>query len=115
MNGYGLKYSVHGQRPGGSGQSFPSGHTAMAFMGAEFIRKEYGRLWGVPAYQAAGYMRWTRVASGKRGTPVVLGGAAIGVLSNHDFPQIRTPAGQISIGMTLIPDGLLSTAATLRA
>lgn len=107
---YGLKYSVDAQRPNGGGQSFPSGHTAMAFMGAEFIRKEYGWWWGVPAYLAAGYVGWTRVASGNHWTQDVLGGAAIGLLSNHDFSEIRTPAGQLSIGMALIPDGSLSTA-----
>ena len=38
----GLKVATKVERPDGSSRnSFPSGHTATAFMGAEFLRKEY--------------------------------------------------------------------------
>lgn len=100
---YGLKYSVNERRPNGGAQSFPSGHTAMAFMGAEFIRKEYGWAWGIPAWLAAGYVGWTRIESGNHWTRDVVAGAAIGVLSNHDLPSFGTPAGAVSIGSSLVP------------
>lgn len=37
----GLKYTVREPRPTGARNSFPSGHTATAFMGAELVRMEY--------------------------------------------------------------------------
>lgn len=82
---YGLKYAIDADRPNGGGQSFPSGHTAAAFMGAEFIRKEYGWWWGAPAYAAASWVGYTRVESNNHYWRDVLGGAALGVLSNHDY------------------------------
>ena len=39
----GIKYTVREPRPdGSSNNSFPSGHTATTFMGAELVRIEYG-------------------------------------------------------------------------
>jgi len=84
---YGLKYAIDAERPNGGGQSFPSGHTAAAFMGAEFIRKEYGWAWGAPAYAAASWVGYTRVESDNHYWRDVLGGAIIGVLANHDFGE----------------------------
>ena len=50
----GLKYSVRRMRPDGSTRnSFPSGHTATAFMGATMLHKEYG--WRSPWISFAGY------------------------------------------------------------
>jgi membrane-associated phospholipid phosphatase len=94
---YGLKYSVDAQRPNGSDHSFPSGHTAASFMGAEFIRKEYGWAWGVPAYLAASYVGWSRVVSGNHWPRDVFAGAAIGILSNYDLDRIQTSFGTIEI------------------
>lgn len=84
---YGLKYAIDAKRPNGGGQSFPSGHTAAAFMGAEFIRKEYGWVLGAPAYAAASWVGYTRVESDNHYWHDVLGGALIGVLANHDFGE----------------------------
>ena len=40
----GIKYSIKRMRPDGSRRnSFPSGHTATAFMSAAMLHKEYGR------------------------------------------------------------------------
>lgn len=94
---YGLKYSVDAKRPNGSDHSFPSGHTAASFMGAEFIRKEYGWGWGVPAYMAASYVGWSRVVSGNHWPRDVFAGAAIGILSNYDLDRIQTSFGTIEI------------------
>lgn len=39
----GIKYTAKVPRPDGSSRnSFPSGHTAVAFMGATILHKEYG-------------------------------------------------------------------------
>jgi hypothetical protein len=106
----GLKYSVDETRPNGGSRSFPSGHTSMAFAGAEFIRKEYGWRWAAPAYLAAGFVGWSRVESKNHFTHDVLAGAALGVLANHDFWVRRGAAGEVRLsaaaldsGRTLVP------------
>lgn len=96
---YGLKYAVDEERPNGEGGSFPSGHTAITFAGAEFIRKAYGWQWGAPAYAAAGFVGWSRVATDDHWAHDVLAGAAIGILSNYDIADLRTRWG----GMTVKP------------
>jgi len=83
---YSLKYTVKEERPNGEDDSsFPSGHTAITFAGAEFIRKEYGWAWGAPAYAAAAFVGWSRVATDDHWGHDVAAGAAIGILSNYDF------------------------------
>lgn len=102
LSTYGLKYSVQEQRPNGHGESFPSGHTSIAFAGAEFIRKRYGWGWGLPAYASAGVVGWSRVAAGKHWTHDVLAGAAIGILSNHDDLSLGLPFGRAGT-LSLMP------------
>jgi len=93
-----LKYTVNETRPNGGAHSFPSGHASAAFTGAEFIRKEYGWGWGVPAYVAASFVAWSRVEADKHYTHDVLAGAAIGILANHDFWHRETRVGQLRFG-----------------
>lgn len=94
---YGLKYAIDEERPNGQDGSFPSGHTAVTFAGAEFIRKEYGWQWGAPAYAAAAFVGWSRVATEDHWAHDVLAGAAIGVLSNYDISDLRTRWGGVSV------------------
>jgi len=85
---YALKYSINEERPNGAdSHSFPSGHTSVSFAGAEFIRKEYGWGWGIPAYLAASFVGYTRVKAKDHYTWDVVTGAGIGILSNHDMLQ----------------------------
>jgi hypothetical protein len=96
---YALKYSVNEQRPNGEdSHSFPSGHAAVTFAGAEFIRKEYGWWWGVPAYITAGFVGFSRVNAKEHYTIDVVSGAAIGVLSNHDIGKYLTHFGTLTVG-----------------
>lgn len=97
---YALKYSIDADRPNGNPHSFPSGHTSASFMGAEFIRKEYGWWAGAPAYLAASYVGWTRQQSRNHYSRDVFAGAAIGVLSNHDLSEFTTPMGDLHIGIS---------------
>jgi hypothetical protein len=90
-----LKHTVNAERPDGGKHSFPSGHTSMAFAGAEFLRKEYGWGWGTPALLAAGFVAWSRVEVKRHYTRDVLAGAAIGVLANHDFWRRHRRAGSL--------------------
>lgn len=102
---YGLKYGLDTPRPNGGGQSFPSGHSAAAFMGAEFIRRRNGGWWGVPAYLSASWVGYTRVESHNHYWYDVLGGALLGIASNYDFDGIDTPLGRLNFGpASLRPD-----------
>ena len=65
----GLKYTVKRPRPDGSSfNSFPSGHTATAFMTATMLHKEYG--WRSPwfsigSYTAATFTAFSRLLNNK--------------------------------------------------
>lgn len=77
-----LKYSVKEMRPNGSrANSFPSGHTATAFMGAELIRIEYGWGIGAGAYAVATTVAFMRLYNNMHWIGDVVAGAGIGILS----------------------------------
>ena len=77
-----VKYSVREQRPDSEARnSFPSGHSATAFMGAELVRREYGGWWGAGAYAVAATTALMRLYNDRHWTNDLLGGAAIGILS----------------------------------
>lgn len=77
----GLKMVVDEERPDGSNfDSFPSGHTATAFVGAEIVRTEYGLGYGIAAYTIAAGTGFLRVYNGRHHVVDVLAGAGIGVL-----------------------------------
>lgn len=81
-----VKYSAHEMRPDGStANSFPSGHTATAFVGATVLHKEYG-LTRSPWYSVAGYAMATttgvmRSLNNRHWISDILVGAGIGILS----------------------------------
>lgn len=81
----GLKYSVGTMRPDGSTpNSFPSGHTATAFMAAHMLHKEYGNEspWiSVGGYTVATVVGVSRVLNNRHWVSDVLAGAGIGILS----------------------------------
>lgn len=81
----GLKYTIREERPDGSDfNSFPSGHTAKVFMGAELVRIEYGdhSPWiSVGAYTAAITVGVLRVYNERHWFTDVFAGAGIGILS----------------------------------
>lgn len=81
----GLKYSVHELRPDGSAyNSFPSGHTATAFVGAEMLHQEYGKksVWfSIAAYGMATFTGTLRMLNNRHWQSDVLVGAGIGMLS----------------------------------
>ena len=82
---YLLKNTIHETRPDGSNnQSFPSGHTAQAFMAATILSQQYGyRYKWMPyaAYSVAAGTGVLRMANNKHYICDVLVGAAIGILS----------------------------------
>ncbi|WP_102409487.1 phosphatase PAP2 family protein [Parabacteroides bouchesdurhonensis] len=83
-----LKYSTHVKRPDGSkNNSFPSGHTAMAFMTATMLHKEYGLTrspwYSVGAYSIATATAVSRMMNNKHWLSDVTVGAGIGILSTE--------------------------------
>lgn len=83
----GLKYTTNVTRPDGSNkQSFPSGHTATAFMTATMLSKEYGHIspWvSVGAYTIATATGLMRMANNKHWLSDVMVGAGFGILSTE--------------------------------
>lgn len=83
----GLKLTVHECRPDESNaNSFPSGHTAMAFSGATVLRHEYGEVspWiTLAGYSVATFVAVDRVAKKRHHWYDVAAGAAIGVAATE--------------------------------
>lgn len=78
----GIKYSVKEKRPdSGAHNSFPSGHTATAFMGAELVRISYPLGVGIGAYAVATGVAFLRLYNGRHWLNDVIAGAGIGILS----------------------------------
>lgn len=81
----GLKSMTRIERPDGSSRnSFPSGHTATAFAGAEFMRQEYkdASVWyGIAGYAVATGTGIFRMYNNRHWLTDVAAGAGIGILS----------------------------------
>ncbi|WP_281234985.1 phosphatase PAP2 family protein [Flavobacterium gelatinilyticum] len=81
----GLKYIIQEERPDRSSRnSFPSGHTATAFMGAEFLYQEYKHksVWyGIAGYSVATITGLFRIYNNRHWLTDVAAGAGIGILS----------------------------------
>lgn len=79
------KRATRVMRPDGSARnSFPSGHTATAFMGAELLRREYRDVspWiGVAGYTVAAGVGFSRMYNNRHWMTDVIAGAGIGILS----------------------------------
>lgn len=76
--------------------SFPSGHTAQAFISAEFLRQEYKHLspwYGIAGYTAAIGTGFLRMYNNKHWFNDVIAGAGVGILSTRIsywlYPKIK--------------------------
>ena len=81
-----MKYTIKRERPDGSkNNSFPSGHTATAFMAATIMHREYGLtrspLYSIGGYTVATTTAFSRQLNNRHWLSDVLAGAGIGVLS----------------------------------
>jgi len=84
----GIKYSAKEMRPDGStANSWPSGHTATAFVGATLLHKEYGLTrspwWSVAGYGVATATGVMRVLNNRHWISDVMSGAGIGIMSTE--------------------------------
>jgi PAP2 superfamily len=80
-----LKMATHLRRPDGFGKNaFPSGHTATAFVGAEFLSQEYkghSGWYSVAGYALAGSVGLMRIYNNRHWMRDVAAGAGIGMIS----------------------------------
>lgn len=92
-----LKHITHEERPDGSDYlSFPSGHTATAFSGAEFLRMEYKDVspWiGYTGYGIATATGILRLYNNKHWLGDIVAGAGFGILATRAaywlYPAIK--------------------------
>ena len=92
-----LKSATHQLRPDGSTyNSFPSGHTSTAFMGAQFMWEEYKDVspwYGVAGYAVATTTGVLRLYNNRHWVSDVVTGAGIGMLSTKAaywlYPKIQ--------------------------
>jgi hypothetical protein len=82
-----IKVATHEQRPNGSGyESFPSGHTAEAFLSATFLYEEYKHVspwYGVGGFLVAGTVGALRIYNDKHWLHDVIAGAGFGIASTE--------------------------------
>lgn len=82
-----LKYTTKIERPDkATRNSFPSGHAAVAFMGAEFLRQEYKDVspwYGIAGYTIAAGTGLLRVYNNRHWFGDVVAGAGFGILSTR--------------------------------
>jgi membrane-associated phospholipid phosphatase len=79
---YVVKYTVARVRPDESeATSFPSGHTAAAFIGPTFIHRRYGWKYSVPLYFLAGFVGFSRVYADRHWAGDVMAGASVSMIS----------------------------------
>lgn len=80
-----IKSTGNEMRPDGtSNNSFPSGHTATAFMGAEFLYQEYKNVsvwYGISGYAIAAGTGFFRMYNNRHWLTDICAGAGIGILS----------------------------------
>lgn len=79
-----LKYTVNEPRPDGRPYSFPSGHTANAFLGAHIAYKEFKDSSPVLAYSGyalAAFVAGSRLYNNRHWVADVVAGAGFGILS----------------------------------
>lgn len=91
---------------GSSSNSFPSGHTATAFMGAEFLYQEYKDIspwYGITGYAIALSTGIFRIVNDRHWLTDVSAGAGFGILSTkisyYWFDKYFNDNGNISVGL----------------
>lgn len=76
-----------GERPNGSMDNFPSGHTSFAFSGAWYIKKRYGWKYGAAPIAIATFTGYSRIYANKHDLKGVLSGALTGILFAEIFTK----------------------------
>jgi hypothetical protein len=113
-------YNYFGDIPAGKGsdyfKSFPSRHTAFAFMSAGFAASTFlaeypDSPWKIPlaaaAYTLASGVGAGRIFSGSHFISDVLAGAVIGSLYGHLIPRLHLEKKRDNISLTPLPNGFV--------
>jgi membrane-associated phospholipid phosphatase len=79
----GIKLATSRTRPDGTGNSFPSGHSAASFATATVLASEFGPKVGIPAYAAAVWVAASRLEAHRHFLSDVVAGAAVGILAGR--------------------------------
>ncbi len=91
------KALIHARRPDNSdNNSFPSGHTSIAFASATTLHRRYGWQVGFPAYAVAALTGTARVAARKHHWYDVVAGAAIGTGAGWFFTDAFNDKVQVT-------------------
>jgi hypothetical protein len=111
-----LKAITKSPRPNGGHNAFPSGHTATAFVSAEFLRQEYKNV--SPVYSYSGYLIATatgilRMYNNAHWLRDIIPGAGFGILSTRIaywiYPAIQRKlfphSHAVAFGMPTYEDG----------
>ena len=106
-----LKTVVDEERPNGRDfDSFPSGHAAKAFMGAELLRREYKDtpVIGYAGYAVAAASSLMRVKHSEHWLPDIIAGAGIGILGTQVAYWVAPSLQKILFGRMIERKGLKS-------
>jgi membrane-associated phospholipid phosphatase len=89
--------------------SFPSGHSSMAFNFASVVTAEHGFLWGLPAYTAATFIAYSRMNDGRHWLSDVVAGATIGGSFGWGvyLNQSRSRSSDSTLQLAPLSDGLV--------
>lgn len=99
-----LKMITHRMRPDHTTQnSFPSGHTSMAFTTAEITRQLYGNWWGSAAYGLAIVTGIQRVQSNRHWLGDVVSGAVLSTTIARSLAPGKVKANSLEIGLSELP------------
>lgn len=107
-----IKNNANLQRPDGtSWNTFPSGHTFTAFVGAEMLRREYGKDYpgiAIAGYGVATFIGGMRLYNNRHWMADILAGAGLGILttsavywinSNHRLTRLAPLPGGVAYNL----------------
>jgi len=93
-----MKLVAQRERPSGSPDSMPSGHTSATFATAAVLHEHFGWKAGVAGYAAAGFVGWSRLRDDHHWLTDIVIGSAIGLVAGR-----TVTAGHRATGWTVVP------------
>jgi membrane-associated phospholipid phosphatase len=72
-----FNFTPLGERPDGNKNSFPSGHTSIAIMGAVFFHLHFGFIYAIVPYLLAGFTGFSRIYAKRHWLRDVIAGALL--------------------------------------